>query len=499
MAVARTSPSPRSSGKASGPPVPSASGFEVQRLSVDPAVELTAWVAPELGNASYILSLPGEGTAVVVDPVRDVDGYLPYLRGLGVGKVLALETHIHNDFVSGSRALARAVQAEIIVGSKAPVQFPHRGVAEKDSLPIGDWRIQPLETPGHTPEHVSFLLRDGKDRPRALFSGGALTIGGAGRTDLFGAAQARPLAHQLYLSIQDKFLPLPGTVGLFPTHGGGSFCSACPDGERFGSMKGERAHNPLVRARNEGEFVARILEQGPYPTYFARMRAANLAGTESVREDAPSPRALPLERFDRLRVQGATVVDTRSPVDFDEGHVPGSLAVGEDGPLSAWVGWLLPPDRPLLLVSSHEGEAEGATRQLYRIGYDLVEGFLAGGFSGWRQAGRAVSRRQHLGAAELRRTLAEQGPGVVLDVREAHEWFAGHIPGSVNIPVSALGQRVRELPRDVPIYVHCAHGYRASVASSILEEAGFDRVHRVVDGYEAWDATGSTRRPGSRP
>jgi hydroxyacylglutathione hydrolase len=491
VTAARARPSPATTPPRrppSVPPLPQVDGFEISRLPLDPSLDLTAWAAPELGNCSYVLSFPQTGTAVVVDPVLDLDGYLPFLRALSPRRVLALETHVHNDFLSGAHALAKAIGAEAVVGAGAPVTFAHRGVRDGDALELGDWRIVALDSPGHTPEHVSFLLRDASDRPRAVFSGGALIIGSAARTDLFGPAMARPLAHQLYLTVREKFLPLPGTVQLLPTHGGGSFCAAATDGKRQGTLASERAHNPLLRARSEEEFVSWILEQGPYPTYFHRMRALNLAEAAPAKEEAPHPRALALDRFDRLRAQGAMVIDTRRPVDFDDGHVPGSLSVGEDGPLSAWVGWLLPDDRPLLLVSENEREAGAATRQLYRIGYDKVEGFLAGGFPAWKDEGRAISKRQRMEVDELRRVLAAAGPGIVLDVRETHEWFSGHIPGSVNIPVSEIAARGRELPRDVPIYVHCAHGYRASVASSLLERAGFDRLVRVSGGYEEWAA-----------
>lgn len=474
------------------PPVPRAEGFEVARLSLDPALELTAWVAPDLGNSSYVLSLPEERSAVVVDPLRDIDGYLPYLRQLRTERVLALETHIHNDFVSGSRALAQEARAEIGASADAPLDFPHRSLHDGDVLPLGRWGLEVLATPGHTPEHVSYLLRDAGDKPRALFSGGVLTIGGAARTDLLGLSKARPLAHDLYRSLQEKVAPLPGSVELLPTHGGGSFCSAVIGGERTGTLREERGSNPLLRSRSEEEFVGRILEQGPFPSYFLRMRALNSAGKEPVAEAPPRPRALPLDRFDRWRTEGATVLDTRAPELFDGGHIPGSMAVAEDGPLSAWVGWLLPPERDLLFLSADEEEAARSARQLYRIGYDRVQGFLAGGFRSWEDAGRPVVQRASVEMEKLRRQLRSNAPAVVLDVREAHEWFEGHIPGSLNIPVSAIPARMGEVPRGVPLYVHCARGYRASIAASLLEQGGFDAVVRVSGGYEEWS------RPPSR-
>lgn len=486
----------RAAGSAPGTAAPTAPGFEVARLPLGKELDLTQWVAPDLGNSSYLLSFPDSRTVVVVDPLRDVDGYLSYLGPLRARQVLVLETHIHNDFVSGSRALARAVGAQVVTSADAELGFPHRGLADGASLSLGDFRVQVLATPGHTPEHVSYLLYDPEDRPRALFSGGALIIGGASRTDLLGVAQARPLAHQLYGALRQKIAPLPGDVRLLPTHGGGSFCSAVEDGARSGTLRTERASNPLLRARDEEEFVERILAQNPYPSYFRRMRALNSAGTEPAPDAPPRPRALPLDRFDRSRTEGAVVVDTRAPESFDAGHVPGSLSVGEDGSLSAWVGWLLPPDRPLLLLSRDEEEAASASRQLFRIGYDGVQGFLAGGFPAWKEAGRPVAHHPRIDAEELRRRLKAAAPSVVLDVREAHEWAQGHIPGSLNIPVAALAARASEVPRGVPVYVHCAHGYRSSIASSLLEQAGFDQVVRISDGFERWENLSS--RPARR-
>lgn len=469
--------------------LPGVPGFELSRVEIDRELDLTVWSVPELGNSSYLLSLPGARTVVAIDPVRDVGGYLAYLQKGGAGspqRFLALDTHIHADFVAGSRALATRAGAEMAIGSKAELSYPHRGLGPGEVLDLGGWSLKVLPTPGHTPEHVSYLLRDPRGRPSALFSGGALMLGGAARTDLLGISLARPLARELYRSLHEQIAPLPGSVALLPTHGGGSFCGATCSDRKTSTLQEERQTNPLLRAPDEETFMARLFQQGPYPLYFLRMRDLNSHARETPGGELPELRALSLERFDRARAEGAVVVDTREEALFDRGHIPGSYSVGAEGPLSAWIGWLMPPERRFVFLSQGEMEAQEAARQLYRIGFDGAVGYLAGGFAAWKEAGRAVASHPGVTVSELAARLGSGVPSIVLDVREAHEWFDGHIPGSLNIPVASLPERAKELPRDVPLYVHCAHGYRASIASSLLEQAGFEKVSRVVGGYEDW-------------
>ncbi|MDE1819251.1 MAG: MBL fold metallo-hydrolase [Euryarchaeota archaeon] len=464
-------------------------------LELDPRLTVTQWVAPELGNCSYVVTVRGEGSSAVIDPLRDVDGYLARLPRSEREVLLALETHIHNDFISGARELASSAGAEIGSSAVAELTYSHRPLRDREEVRLGGWKLQVLATPGHTPEHVSYLLVDPGGKPVALFSGGALTVGGAGRTDLLGPLLARPLARDLHRSIHERLLHLPGDVRLLPTHGGGSFCSAeCTD-RRVSTVREEKASNPLIRARTLDEFVSRILEQGPFPQYFRRMRALNSAGVRLFGGACPTPRALGLEDFDRARAEGAIVLDTRTAPEHDQAHVPGGYAIGADGPMSAWVGWLFSPERAILLLSRDEREAREATRQLFRIGFDRVVGFLAGGFETWADAGRPVASTKLIEAPALVERLRSEEPLVVVDVREAHEWFRGHVPGSLNIPLATLPQRSGEVPRDAPVVVHCAYGYRADIAAGILEQAGFTRVLRLVGGYEDWCAAASRRQP----
>jgi hydroxyacylglutathione hydrolase len=444
------------------------------------------WVAPELGNSSYVLRVPEAQATAIIDPLRDVSGYLRYLQRFPRRRLLSLETHIHNDFVSGSRELAANADTVIGASAQADLRYPYMPLEDGAHLALGNWAIKVLATPGHTPEHVSFLLLDPKGDPRALFSGGALMVGGAARTDLLGMPLARQLARKLYYSMRERFITLPRDTLLLPTHGAGSFCGATTGEKRTSTLGEERAANPLLRARSLEAFMSVILEQGPYPTYFRRMRSLNSTGAKRGDGTFPLPMILTMEQWDRLVSEGAAVIDTRDSERYDAGHIPGSYAVGADGPVSAWVGWLLPPERALLLLSQDEEEAREATRQLYRIGYDSVKGYLANGINTWRRAGRPVKTTPTLDGAELvQRLLAEDDP-VLIDVREPREWVASHVPGSLNIPTATIPSHVSELPRNVPLLVHCAHGYRSSIATSLFEQAGFTDVVHVTGDFEQW-------------
>lgn len=456
-------------------------------MNFDPRAELTIWQVPELGNASYVLHLPDENTSVIVDPTRDVDGYLAELPSSPGALVFSLDTHVHADFVSGSPELVQSAGAQHVASAGADLRFGHKAVSEGERLSLGRWQVRVLETPGHTPEHVSYLLIDPERRPRALFSGGALMVGTAARTDLVSPALSRVLAHEQYRTTHARLQDLPADVLLLPTHGGGSFCGASTCDRRTSTLGEERATNPLLQSGSEQEFLRKILEQGSYPLYFRRMRAVNAEGARLSHGRPPRPRLLSLTEFDAARAMGATVLDARDPEEFDRGHIPGSISIGLGGPFSSWVGWLFRPDRPMILVASGEDSANLAARQLFRIGVDTVEGFLKGGYKTWSREGRRVDRTLAVDARAVADLLARDAPLTVLDVREPYEWVRDHVPGSLNIPLPSLVTRIREIPKDLPVLVHCQSGYRAAIAASLLEAEGFERPYRAVCQFGAWD------------
>ncbi|HSR26739.1 MAG TPA: rhodanese-like domain-containing protein, partial [Candidatus Eisenbacteria bacterium] len=345
------------------------------------------------------------------------------------------------------------------------------------------------------PEHVSYLLLDEWGRPLSLLSGGSLMAGTAARPDLLGPADSWRLARLLRASLRDRVMTLPDDVRVLPTHGGGSFCAAGAGGERVTTIGHERAHNPLVQAATESAFIEIALDQGPYPAYFDRMRGLNQVGAPLLGRQLPQPRRLSIEEFDAWRARGAAVLDLRSAAAFADGHIAGSYAVGVDGAHSAWVGWLLPPERPLLLIADDPAQEQESVRQLARIGYDQAAGTLDGGLQAWTAAGRPVTTYRRLRSDELERRLLDGERLVVVDVREVHEWVAGRVPGSLNLPLHNIPAMARTLPLGTQLAVHCGHVYRGTLGASLLEQAGRGQVEVIEDGFEGW-AVKHRREPG---
>lgn len=449
-------------------------------------MEIRSFVADELGNSSHLLLVPEAGIAAAIDPMRDIGQYLQVVEDMDLKLAWALETHVHNDFVSGGRELQAEVGSRIGASADAGLRFSYEGLQHQQELELGPYRLRVIATPGHTPEHISFVLIDEKSRPTTLFSGGSLMVGTAARPDLLGPVNSWRLARLLRQSLRERILTLPDAVTVLPTHGGGSFCAAGAGGKRETTIGFERVRNPLALATDDQAFIELALNQGPYPAYFERMRGLNQLGAPLLGRKLPEARRLTLEEFDAWRAQGAAVLDLRRAEDFSEGHVPDSYAVGVDGSHSSWVGWLLSPDRPLVLIANDAAQERECVRQLARIGFDLVVGALDGGFRAWVEAGRSVASYARTNSGALERRLIDGERLVVVDVREAGEWFAGHIPGSVNIPAHDLPLRAGQLPLGPPLAVHCGHVYRATLGASLLERAGYDQLQVVEDGYEGW-------------
>ena len=461
-------------------------------------MEIRSLRSVELGNAAHVVIERESGVAVVVDPVRDVGQYLDVASGESVQVAWVLETHVHNDFVSGARELVASAGTRLGASGDAGLRYPYERLSDGDEIEVGSWRLRVLATPGHTPEHVAYVLVDPAGEPQALFSGGALMVGTAARTDLFGPALSWRFAHDLERTLKEKILALPDQVVVYPTHGGGSFCAAGAGSELTTTIGAERAANPLATACSSRQFVIRALTAGTYPSYYARMRSLNQTGAPLLGPELRLPSPLGLGEVDTWLAQGALIVDVRPAGAFRAGHIPKSMAAGADGNVSGWVGWLVGPERPLVLVAdayaSGDGGAVGAaqvaeaTRQLARIGYDRVVGFLEGGIETWRAAGREVSSYETVSAATFAKRLDADELLPVVDVREAAEWHAGHIPGSVNIPAHDIPAANVELPRGMALAVHCGHDYRATLGASLLERAGYHQLVVVDDGWEGWAA-----------
>ena len=448
--------------------------------------EIELLAAPELGNTTYLVADPESGEAVAVDPVRDVDQYLAAAERLGVRVVGSVETHVHNDFVSGARELEHEVGARIYAAHDAGLEFPFDPVGEGFEVPVGRFRLRVRHTPGHTPQHVSYLLVDEGGAVRALFSGGALMVGAIARTDLFGPHLATHLAFQAFRTVHVRLRDLPDDAALYPTHGGGSFCGAATSSERTSTLAHERRQNPFLQTTELMPFIARALHQGPYPAYYKLMTPLNKRGAPLLGRHFDPPPPLTADMTDMLRKQGAAVVDMRRGRVYDRGHIPGAYCIGFEGPFSAWVGWVIGPERPIVLVGD-PGEVREADLQLRRIGYDQVRGYLDGGIDAWTASGRELSTFETAEVEDLASWILSAEPMTVLDVRNEDEWVHGHVPGAVHLPVPSVEHHAHELPREAPVAVHCGVGYRAGIAASILEQAGFSRIIHVLAPYSDWD------------
>jgi hydroxyacylglutathione hydrolase len=434
-----------------------------------------------LGNSAYVVEL-GDGRALVMDPARDPTPYLELARWRRLQIAYAAETHLHADFLTGSRELAAAGGAQVLAPRASRLGFAHRGLEDGEEVDLGGLSLRVLATPGHAPEHVSYLLLDGA-RPVAVFSGGALLVGTVARTDLASPELTEPLARAAYRSLHQRLLPLPDDLAVYPTHGAGSFCAAPVGDERTTTIGAERRHNRLLAAPDEDTFVTELLASfGSYPPYFLRLRDRNRVGPELLGADW---RVLPLLSTDRVQQQlagGGVLVDARPIAAFAAGHIPGALSIVLRSAFASWLGWLVDDTRPLVVVLDEDQDRGELARQCRTIGYDHLAGELAGGMAAWQAANLPQAQLPVVEADQL-----DDEPGVVLDVRQASEVADGHLPGALAVELGALARdrQSGELPEG-PVTVMCAHGERAMTAASLLERAGHKELRVVHGGPRDW-------------
>jgi hydroxyacylglutathione hydrolase len=444
-----------------------------------------------LSQASYLIGDERTGTAVVVDPRRDVDEYLADAAARGLRIEHAILTHFHADFVAGHLELRDRVGARIHLGARARADYAFSPLREGDVLEFGQVRLRVLETPGHTPEAISLVLYDLSVSPRephAVLTGDTLFIGDVGRPDLMASVGlgAEELAGMLYDSIHGKLLALPDSTLVYPGHGAGSACGKHLSQERVSTIGAQRQYNYALQPMSKARFVETITADQPAaPPYFAH--DAELNRRERLTLDAVLARelrGLPLDAVLAAQRDGAQVLDARDPADFAAGHLAGSLNIGLGGRFAEWAGTLLSPTRPIILVTAPGREREAATR-LGRVGFDTVAGYLDGGIVAAKDRPGVVRRVERVTAPALRAVLrAERIP--ILDVRTEAEWRDESIPGSVNVPLHQLRARLAEVPAGPRIVVHCQTGLRSSTAASVLEQAGRTGVVDLVGGMAAW-------------
>ncbi|HEX6262664.1 MAG TPA: MBL fold metallo-hydrolase [Actinomycetota bacterium] len=441
----------------------------------------------KLGHASYLVGSQDAGVALLVDPRRDVDPYLEAADRRGVRIAHALDTHGHNDYLSGLSEIAARTDAEILASAHGEARYPHRPLKDGQSLEVGEAVVEAMHTPGHTPEHLALLVRDASVddlEPLMLLSGGSLLVGDVARPDLLGGRdEAREAARVLCRTLAERILTLPDHVEVHPTHVSGSLCAGSIGSRLTTTIGYERRTNPSL-ARPE-DCVS--LEDLPaVPPYWRRMRSQNLEGVALLGTVTPPP-ALQPEEVERRLAEGALALDTRTPEDFAGGHVPGALSAGLGGSFPTWAGTVLPEGARVVLVLDDPGSAMEAAWHLLRIGYEPPLGFLEGGMQAWRADGKPVREMPVMDVRELRRRLDDVA---VLDVRQPGEWRDGHIAGATHITGAELERRLDEVPSRRPLAVLCGTGYRSSASASLLLRKGFDDVWNVLGGSTAWDAAG---------
>ncbi|TME09674.1 MAG: MBL fold metallo-hydrolase [Chloroflexi bacterium] len=455
-------------------------------------MDLELFVTPGLGDASYLLANGGE--AVLVDPQRDAWRFLEVAEGRRWRVRHVLETHVHNDYLSGAIEARAATGAEIVAPARGGYQFAHRAVDDGDSLELGGVRLTALATPGHTPEHLAWLVTElgGEDEPTAVFTGGSLLVGSVGRTDLLGPALTDALTTDQQRSLR-RLAELADGIQVLPTHGAGSFCSAGPmSAGRTTTIGTERLANPTFALADGSPEAFRGLvlgELGRVPDYYAHMAGINRRGPR-VLGRLILPPALDPAAFEAAAASGVTVVDARDRDAFAAGHLPGSLNIELDGTFSGYVGWLVPFAAPVLLVlpdRAPDALAE-ATTELLRIGYERVPGWLAGGVEAWAASGRPLSSYATTTMPAVHRAKAAgDDASVLLDVRQPIEWATdGVVPGAERIFVADLPGHLDALPPGLAVTVFCRSGSRASIAASILDKAGVDVRLVTTGGANSW-------------
>jgi glyoxylase-like metal-dependent hydrolase (beta-lactamase superfamily II) len=441
--------------------------------------EIVVIETPALGDRSY-LAHDGE-VAVAVDPQRDIDRVLEVLERHRLRLTHVLETHLHNDYVTGGLALARQTGSRYVVPGGDAVQFDRTAIADGDRIETGKLVLRAISTPGHTPHHTSYVLGERRVGVTAVFTGGSMLFGAVGRTDLIGPDQTEELTRAQYRSVRRLADELPAHVSVHPTHGFGSFCSATETTGDASTIGLERERNVALAIDDEERFVEVLLSGlAAYPSYYAHMGALNAAGPAAP--DLSLPEKVDPEVLRQRIDAGEWVVDLRQRRAFARLHVAGTVSIELDDPFATHFGWTLPWQAPVTLVGDSEEQVAGARRQLVRIGVDRLVGAAIGAPEELAD-GRCASYRV-ADFAQLAEALGAEGAGglVVLDVRRPDEWEKGHVAGAVHIPFWELADRVGELPPG-EIWVHCGIGARASIGASIVDRSG-RRPVLVDDDWE---------------
>lgn len=451
---------------------------------------------PGLAIYSYIVGDEKTGHAAIIDPTRDVDEFIAIAKQNGLQIKHVMETHVHADFVSGSRELkdrlgdSVTIHASGMGGDDWTPTYADHIVQDGDAVVMGSVRLVAMHTPGHTLEHLSWALFDdqrSKDTPWLIFTGDFAFVGDVGRPDLLGEEARKVLASKLYKSVFGRMPDWPDFTEIFPGHGAGSLCGKAIGSRGSSTVGYERHFNAALVEKPEAQWIGDLMDQMPLsPPYFARMKRINKEGPAVLGSKLPGQHELSADEVHGRKDVSHLVLDVRSKEAFAAAHIPGAISIPMSPMLPTWAGWILPYDRPILVVADGAEQMPTVATHLVRVGFDDVQGFLIG-MDDWKKRGYAVESLTTLTPQQLH---DQRDKMVVLDVRTESEWNNGHIDGAIHVHGGTLPQNFDRVPRDQPVAVICGSGYRASIAASLLKREGFGDVANVEGGMTAWSAAG---------
>lgn len=438
-----------------------------------------------LSEAAYFIESNGE--AAIIDPLRDIDAYLDLINERKASLKYIFETHFHADFVSGHLDLSKQTKAPIIYGPNTSANFPFHLAKDGEVFSLGNITIEVIHTPGHTLESACYLLRDENKKPYCIFTGDTLFVGDVGRPDLSsGDLSKEELASIMYDTIQNKILPLADDIIVYPAHGAGSSCGKNIGTENFSTIGEQKKNNYALQPQTKDEFIKAVtadLEEPP--TYFsinAKINKEGYCSLDDVKKQALTP--LTIEAFKGKVEEGVIIVDTRNAADFTQGFIPGSVFIGLEGRFAEWAGSILPFHQRIILVTEKDKEEETVIR-LARVGFDNVEGYLKDGFEAWKKAGESFDLIIDIETDEMAMDLKHDPKVTVIDVRTEAEFADGHVKNALNVPLAEMTDiaQIANFEEDQHLYIHCASGYRSTIACSLLKKQGYHNLRNISGGW----------------
>lgn len=440
-----------------------------------------------LSEAAYYIESNGE--AAVIDPLRDIDEYLNLASERKAKIKYIFETHFHADFVSGHLDLSKATGAGIIYGPNTETKFPVHIAKDGETFKIGALTVEVLHTPGHTLESTCYLLKDENGRDHCVFTGDTLFVGDVGRPDLAQKGEEitmNDLAGMMYNSLQTKIIPLADDVIVYPAHGPGSSCGKNLGPNTFSTIGEEKKLNYALQPQTKEEFIKAVTDGlAAPPQYFPINAKINKEGYDSIDDIVnKGTRELSINEFKKMAAEDAVILDTRHATVFTQGFVPGSISIGLEGRFAEWAGSLLPFHQSIILVTEKGKEKETVVR-MARVGFDKIQGVLAGGFESWKNAGEEIDLIIDVEPDELAMDIPFDPNLIVFDVRKSTEFADGHVAGAVNIPLDTMTDpgTMANIKEEDNLYVHCQGGYRSVIAASLLKRQGIHNLRNVVGGW----------------